>query len=96
MENKMQNQLKESENNSKQQKQTKSYTEAIMGFLYISRKIKINPTTDHLIHFSCIYSLSIMINQIIISWDDLWSYSNVLIRVLSPSSKKSSAWVKLT
>lgn len=96
MENKMQNQLKESENNSKQQKQTKSYTKAIMGFLYISRKIKINPTTDHLIHFSCIYSLSIMINQIIISWDDLWSYSNVLIRVLSPSSKKSSAWVKLT
>lgn len=47
----MQNQLKKSENNNKQQKQTKSYTKAFMGFLCISRKIKINPTTDHLTHF---------------------------------------------
>ena len=75
----MQNRLKKSENNNKQQKQTNSYTKAFMGLLCISRKIKINPTTDS------IYSLSIMINQII-SWDDLWSYSNVLIRVLSTSS----------
>jgi len=60
----MQNQLKKSENNNQQPKQTKSYTKAFMGLLCISLKIKVNPTTDHLIHF-----FKHLLNQII-SWDD--------------------------